>query len=821
MPTEDQDIGFYNKKYKEFRKEILAKVANIKIEKKYYKQLIKIINNNNDVTLFFNSLIKVDSFFWFLKIIHHVYKELFLLYNNVDFLVFDDNLLINLKSSWQWIKKECKIINEEHKLITKLKDVVKEKFPDECISIIKFKQCQAELNFNHYFPELKLSENTIKFWKQIIQEENLDEFLSSDWKEKILDLCNNFINFEANIKEFRFKEDFQKVVISYNNSLEKAKACLEQVALIRSFTKRKQFLIDLEDYHDENYINSFQKNLEKSIHQLSKFISNIEDCKIIDYYYQLNNSNEEFAVDSLEWQIMRIGSAIENEFFILEKIKESFTNNSVTNFIIKYLEQSLALEKKHIERIEKIKLQFSNNCQWLIAEERKSIEVICKKLKVIENINADEKITYEQLSRTLEDLTLANDKKVITDYHQQIEKIKTLTKEKILKNQQEEIVALEIEEKQKEINLQKIRLETTEDINKEKENIKKYYESITEFVKFFSLSLYEFILWFKNNSWDREKYKLSNTMNNSLQPGLIIKVKYKNHSQQYKLPWSNFIYLKTENNNYLVLAVDDSEETNSQILTKESRKNLIKKLIAEQAYYYLPKKFCNLYTKFTLIDDIFLSEKEIKKSLKAVEIIKEIKIIDNETPEITNNKQKEIYQAEIMAKFQAIEKKYQLLISELNKIFPITRTEIINNNENSEINNSEKDLLQIINNNLDTYLECLVPKIKALVEAQWEETEEAEEIEKITIAFKTEFEKKDATIEQLTKIIEEQKKEIKQLKAQLPKKDITTVNANDGKEECYDSETLSSTRCYFDEYEQKKTSDYSVNGSSNSPRFSY
>lgn len=127
-----------------------------------------------------------------------------------------------------------------------------------------------------------------------------------------------------------------------------------------------------------------------------------------------------------------------------------------------------------------------------------------------------------------------------------------------------------------------------------KDNIKNYHQKIIDFIKSFTISLYEFILWFKNNEWDREKYKLNNTINNILQPGLIIKIEYKNDNLQYKLPWSNFIYLKTENDNYLVLAVPDSEEANFQILNKEGRKILLKKLIEEEKYYFLSRKFCNL-----------------------------------------------------------------------------------------------------------------------------------------------------------------------------------------------------------------------------------
>ena len=64
----------------------------------------------------------------------------------------------------------------------------------------------------------------------------------------------------------------------------------------------------------------------------------------------------------------------------------------------------------------------------------------------------------------------------------------------------------------------------------------------------------------------------------------------------------------------MVLAIPDSEEANFQILNKEGRKILLKKLIEEEKYYFLSRKFCNLYTKFTLVEDNFLSEKGSKQN---------------------------------------------------------------------------------------------------------------------------------------------------------------------------------------------------------------
>ncbi|WP_339041444.1 hypothetical protein [Spiroplasma endosymbiont of Apeira syringaria] len=57
------------------------------------------------------------------------------------------------------------------------------------------------------------------------------------------------------------------------------------MALVSNVMKRKQFLIDLEDYNNESYYNSFQKKIAKSINELKNFINNIEDSRIMDYYY--------------------------------------------------------------------------------------------------------------------------------------------------------------------------------------------------------------------------------------------------------------------------------------------------------------------------------------------------------------------------------------------------------------------------------------------------------------------------------------------------------------------------------------------------------
>ncbi|WP_342273344.1 hypothetical protein [Spiroplasma endosymbiont of Acasis viretata] len=161
-------------------------------------------------------------------------------------------------------------------------------------------------------------------------------------------------------------------------------------------------------------------------------------------------------------------------------------------------------------------------------------------------------------------------------------------------------------------------------------------------------------------------------------------------------------YLKTENDNHLVLAVPDSEEANFQILNKEGRKILLKKLIEEEKYYFLSRKFCNLYTKFILVEDNFLSEKEVSKIFKKIEVLKNIKTIENETPQLTNNKQKEFFQAKLNEIFQKIEEQYQSLVTSLKEFFPIERLKVIDswktidNNENVGTKDESSLLFEMI-----------------------------------------------------------------------------------------------------------------------------
>ncbi len=61
-------------------------------------------------------------------------------------------------------------------------------------------------------------------------------------------------------------------------------------------------------------------------------------------------------------------------------------------------------------------------------------------------------------------------------------------------------------------------------------------------------------------------------------------------------------YLKTENDNHLVLAVPDSEEANFQILNKEGRKILLKKLIEEEKYWGFLIICVSLFYKVTNLD---------------------------------------------------------------------------------------------------------------------------------------------------------------------------------------------------------------------------
>ncbi|MBP1526979.1 hypothetical protein [Spiroplasma endosymbiont of Dactylopius coccus] len=342
--------------------------------------------------------------------------------------------------------------NEEYNLIIELKNIVKESFPEQYFEIIKFKQEQARINFDYFFPELKIPDNAINFWKQIIQEENLEQFLSVEWKEKIAELCNVFINFEKNIKKFKIiGEDYQEFILNHKRNLEKVKECSDQVVLVSNVMKRKQFLIDLEDYNNENYYNSFQKKLSKSINELKNFINNIEDSKIMNYYYQflIFNSIEQFAADSLEWNINRICDAINNEFTILKKISDSYTSDLTKNFIMKYIAGAVNLTKSTSEKMKEITLQFDRHCEQLVEEENKLIEVINKKIEALENINKTERTTYENLSRTLENVSLDNDKKMITELKQQIENIRTITKEKITESKKKQEEAIERRRKTK------------------------------------------------------------------------------------------------------------------------------------------------------------------------------------------------------------------------------------------------------------------------------------------------------------------------------------------------------------------------------------
>lgn len=389
--------------------------------------------------------------------------------------------------------------------------------------------------------------------------------------------------------------------------------------------EKKQFLVDLEDYNDENYVHSFQKNLAQSIDRLKNFIKNIDDSKIMDYYYEVNNSPEEFDVDSLEWKIIRICSTINSELTILRKISESSTKYLTINLIIEYLKTAEKLTKDTTTRIEKIKLDFSKLYKDLNINKTNFIKSMYEKIASLENSNKN--VRDQDLLKPLERKVLSSNQEDIAQCYKQIQEIETDIAAQIIANEKYEAEAIIIEEKRKEDELQELKNKIFNSINEEKAKIINYYEKITEFIKNVTISLYQFILYFKNNEWDREKYKLNNVINNVLKPGLIIKVEYKNDNLHYKLPYANFIYLTTENNNYVVLAVPNSEKANTQILSKEGRKILIKKLIAKEEYYFLSKKFCHLYTKFIVMKDIFLSEKNVNKILKKIELAANIKTI--------------------------------------------------------------------------------------------------------------------------------------------------------------------------------------------------
>ena len=143
-------------------------------------------------------------------------------------------------------------------------------------------------------------------------------------------------------------------------------------------------------------------------------------------------------------------------------------------------------------------------------------------------------------------------------------------------------------------------------------------------------------------------------------------------------------------------------------------------------------------------------KKEVSKIFKKIEVLKNIKTIENETPQLTNNKQKEFFQAKLNEIFQKIEEQYQSLVTSLKEFFPIERLKVIDswktidNNENVGTKDESSLLFEMIIKYIDTYIEDSIPKIKAEIEKEWEESkdEDWDAVEAITTAFKSEFEKK-------------------------------------------------------------------------------
>ncbi|WP_400254801.1 hypothetical protein [Spiroplasma endosymbiont of Cleonymus obscurus] len=168
--------------------------------------------------------------------------------------------------------------------------------------------------------------------------------------------------------------------------------------------------------------------------------------------------------------------AINNEFTILKKISDSYTSDLAKNFIMKYITEAVNLTKSTSERIKEITLQFDRHCEQLVDEESKSIEVINKKIAALENINKTERTTYENLSRTLENVSLDNDKKVLAELKQQIEKIRIITREKITESKKKQEEAIEEEEKQKMLQLEETKQGIINNTNLMKDNIKNYHQ---------------------------------------------------------------------------------------------------------------------------------------------------------------------------------------------------------------------------------------------------------------------------------------------------------------------------------------------------------
>ncbi|WP_308150220.1 hypothetical protein [Spiroplasma sp. AdecLV25b] len=199
--------------------------------------------------------------------------------------------------------------------------------------------------------------------------------------------------------------------------------------------------------------------------------------------------------------------------------------------------------------------------------------------------------------------------------------------------------------------------------------IQSYNDKIIDFIKYFTTMLNKFIIWFENNKWDREKHKLNHTINSLLKPGTIIKIIYKNDNLEYQLQWSNFIFLRTQNNYHLVLAITNNETFNYQKMTNKDKKNFVNDLIEKKKYYFLHDNFCHLYTKFALEEHAFLTNKKINNILTKIDpLINEIDTIETETPESTNEKQIKIYKTKLDEIFQQVEKKYHILKEELDDI---------------------------------------------------------------------------------------------------------------------------------------------------------
>lgn len=108
----------------------------------------------------------------------------------------------------------------------------------------------------------------------------------------------------------------------------------------------------------------------------------------------------------------------------------------------------------------------------------------------------------------------------------------------------------------------------------------------------------------------------------------------------------------------------------------------------------------------------------------------------------------------------------------------------------------------MINKYIETCIEDIIPKVTKIIEKEWIKIEEEDEIEKVTIAFQSEFEKKDAKIQNLIKIVGEKDEQIAQLTKVIPKKETKTYSFSTIVQEYHCSEFLPSLANNVDNFVQ-------------------